>query len=157
MPSEHPRRRVLAALGAAAVGSAGCLGATPADDPGTPTADGADGTESPTATHTETPTATPNPPVADGEATERALAAEETYLRDRLSAADCLENWGTTPTTASREATVVARTDEHVRVDVQHPYWYSTSNAEADGVSEAVYEVTADEERRVEGDEIRPC
>ncbi|WP_058366176.1 hypothetical protein [Haloparvum sedimenti] len=149
MPSDHPRRRLLAAVGAVAVGSAGCLGAPPASD----------GTESPTATRTETPTPTPtpNPPVGDEEATERALAAEEAYLQDRLSAADCLENWGTTPTTASREAAVVAHTDEHVRVELQHPYWYSTASAEADSASEAVYEVTADDERRVEGDEIQPC
>jgi len=103
--------------------------------------------------------ATTIPPssVSDDEAKERALAAEEAHLSERLEAADCLENWGTTATTASEEATVAERTGDGVRVLLQHPYWYSTDDTEADASSSAQYLVDAETAERVGGDDVDPC
>ncbi|WP_430506481.1 hypothetical protein [Haloparvum sp. PAK95] len=110
---------------------------------------------------TESPESTLAPSiVTDEEAKERALNAEEKYLKDHLSNATCLNDWGTTPTTASKQATVTKRTAEKVFVEVTHPYWFSTNRSEADSSSEAVYTVTADTAERKSGDNILesiPC
>ena len=129
VPSEYSRRAALrvggAALGTGLVGLAGCTG-FPSD----------------------------YPDVSDEAARERALDAEETYLRERLRNVSCLEDWGTTPTTASREATVTDRTGDGVHVQVTHPYWYSTDQTEADGASEALYVVTDGSAERVRGESL---
>ena len=95
--------------------------------------------------------------VSDAEAKKRALAAEKEYLADRLRNASCLQNWGTTPTTSNERATVTGRTADGVRVEVHHPYSYSTDATEADFASSARYVVTADAVRRVDGDSVSPC
>lgn len=178
MPSLRSRRDVLRACGAAfGIGTAGCLGGSPlGDDAGETTETSAtdrsstaqsDATRSTatlsasTSTSTQSttagPTTIPASTVSDDEAKERALAAEKAYLRTQLKDASCLENWGTAPTTASKRATVAGRTADGVRVELQHPYSYSTGDTHADGASRATYLVTAEDEQRVEGDSISPC
>jgi hypothetical protein len=103
-------------------------------------------------------TTIPASELSDSEARERALAAEEQFLTERLRNAPCLTDWGTSPTTASKRARVTERTAEGVSVDVTHPYWYSTERTEADVASNAVYLVTADSVRRVRGERVSvPC
>ena len=98
------------------------------------------------------------PAVTDEAARERALAAEEQYLRDRLENASCAEGWGTNSYTGiQQEATVVNHTTDGVFVDVVHPFWYGTATVDADGRSEATYLVTDDEARRVRGTDVSPC
>ncbi|WP_152529726.1 hypothetical protein [Candidatus Halobonum tyrrellensis] len=96
--------------------------------------------------------------VSDDEATERALAAEEVYIRTQLKEASCTESWGLESYTGvETEATVSERTADGVRVSVTHPYWYSTATTEADGASRATYLVTAESIQRVDGDSIISC
>ena len=161
MPSTHSRGTVLALCGAgAALGAAGCLGTSSTD----PSADSETQSPSSTSSNSTEPdgtttdrTTVPPSVVSGGEAKKRALAAEERYLKDRLSDASCLQNWGTTPTTSSERATVIDRTAKGVHVEVQHPYWYSTDRSEAGLASTAEYVVAADEVRRVEGSTVSPC
>ncbi|MFC4449984.1 hypothetical protein [Halorussus aquaticus] len=188
MPSTHSRRTLLRSCGLALVlGTAGCLGGLQTGDPpgdhdasedaatrpGGSTARGTTASNGSTANDTATPrttAATISPgTVSDEAATERALAAEEAFLTERLGNASCLDDWGTYPTTAQKRATVVERTADGVRVEVSHPFSYSTEQTEtegdsrtvslvtADGASRAVYLVTADDARRVSGDTISPC
>ncbi|KAB1193721.1 hypothetical protein GJR96_09830 [Haloferax sp. MBLA0076] len=158
MTTPRPRRRVLQRTGVAlisGIGLTGCLGEAPTGDNDT------------TTTHSETTkvqTATPNSEtevplaeISDEDAKARALAAEEAYLETRLQNATCLLSWGTTPTTASKEATVVERSADGVVVDVTHPYWYGKENEEADSVSEAFYLVNETSVERTSGDDISPC
>lgn len=95
--------------------------------------------------------------LSDSTAKDRALTAEETYLSAHLSNESCLNDWGTTPTTMDKEATIVNRTADGVVVDVTHPYWYSTGSSEADLGSNARYLVTENETTRLSGDDIDPC
>jgi hypothetical protein len=110
------------------------------------------------------------PTVSETDAKERALQAEESYLRAHLSNASCLENWGTSPTVTNEEATVVNRTQDGVLVAVKHPFSYTTMSTSvddsdstltarsyADGASRARYLVTEEVVRRISGDEIQPC
>jgi hypothetical protein len=98
------------------------------------------------------------PAVSDDAARERALAAEERYLRSRLGNAPCVDGWGLNSYTGvDAESTVVNRTDAGVHVDVVHPFWYGTAETDADGRSEATYLVTADGVRRLRGTEVSPC
>ncbi|NEU56906.1 hypothetical protein [Halorussus sp. MSC15.2] len=177
MPSTHSRRTLLRSCGLAlGTGTAGCLGGfqngDPSSDPDAPGDDATRKNESTarsttasngstandTATPRTTAEATLSPDVVSDEAAkERALAAEEAFLTERLGNASCLDNWGTYPTTAHKRATVVERTADGVRVEVSHPFSYSTRRTEADGASRAVYLVTADDARRVSGDTISPC
>lgn len=136
MPSTPTRRRLLRVSGATvSVGIAGCTsgytanGGQPAD-----------------------------PSVSNVTATERALAAERSYLRERLQNASCLADWGTTPTTVSKRATVTDRTSSGVYVEVTHPYWYSTDRTDADGGTNAMYLVTEESTRRERGETVSiPC
>lgn len=157
MPSSRTRRSVLALLGSGfGLGTAGCFGDSrtdPAAAESTHSKTADDATTETTATRTTVPPAV----VSDADAKERALAAEEAYLTERLRSASCLSNWGTYPTTASKRATVADRTADGVRVEVVHPYSYSTDRTEADGASRAVYAVTADDAERVSGDAVSPC
>lgn len=97
------------------------------------------------------------PSVSDANATDRALAAEEAYVSEHLSTAECVTEWGTDPTVVDRNATVTNRTADSVAVTVTQPYWYGTTDTEADGASEARYLVTANETTRVDGDDLSPC
>jgi len=90
-------------------------------------------------------------------ARERALDAEEQYLSTGFENASCVESWGTSSPVVEAESSVVNRTDGGVYVEVRHPYFYGTESDEADGASEAVYRVTAENETRVSGDRVVPC
>lgn len=124
--------------------------------PGTNGSDDGTGTAS-TAETTGTGTPVPRSALSDESATERALAAEESYLTTQLRRASCLEDWGTSPTVVNEAATVTDRRADGVYVEVRHPYWYSTANAEADGGSEARYRVGPNVAERVDGDRLSPC
>lgn len=126
MPSTCPRRSVLrASVVALSLGIAGC-----------------------------TSDSTANPVVSNETAKERALAAEESYLTERLQNVSCLADWGTTSTTVSKRATVTNRTSAGVYVEVTHPYWYSTEQTDADGGTNARYVVTAESVERERGDSV---
>jgi hypothetical protein len=114
-------------------------------------------TTGPTESTTLDRTTVPDAAISDDDAKERALAAEKEYLTEQLQSAPCLNNWGTYPTTARKRATVAGRTSEGVRIEVFHPYSYSTDRVEADGASRADYLVTADEAQRIDGDAVSPC
>ena len=156
MPSPRPRRRILQHVGATLVcgiGFAGCLGEGPATRGESTTTTHSETTEVQTTTQTEIPFAE----VSDSDAEARALAAEEAYLESRLQNASCLLSWGTTPTTASKEAMVVERSADGIVVDVRHPYWYSKEGEEADLSSHAFYLVTETSVERTSGDDVAPC
>jgi hypothetical protein len=157
MPPTPSRRTVLSAIGSSLIlPTAGCLGdAETGSAPTEPTP--TDASDRATTETTTTRTTVPPTVVSDTDAKERALAAEEAYLTEQLRSASCLSNWGTYPTTASKRATVADRTADGVRVEVVHPYSYSTDRSEADGASRAVYVVTADDAERVSGDTVSPC
>lgn len=155
------RRNVLLTTTAVLAGLAGCTseGSSPQTTNETPTTTTTPKTTEASPTETADPTVAPSV-LSDGEAKERALNAEEQYLRDYLSDATCLNNWGTYPTTADKEATVTSRTETGVLVDVKHPYSFSTDSSEADGASEAVYVVTPETVERKRGEDIEdgvPC
>lgn len=153
MPSRPNRRRFLGRSGIAlATLLAGCSGPDVTTESGTST----DSTENETISPTE---------LSDSVAKERALAAEEEYLEGQLAGATCLDDWGTTATVVSKEATVTDRTEDGVRVDVLHPYWYTRTTSDqgtsiqehADGGSRATYLVTTEDENRMDGDVVAPC
>jgi hypothetical protein len=91
-------------------------------------------------------------------AKERALTAEERYLRSRLRNANCVDGWSLTSFVGlEQSATVTNRTAEGVTVEVSHPYSYRSSDVDADVESEARYLVTENETRRVDGPDVAPC
>jgi len=148
-----------------AVGAAGCLDgsdAGPASSPGERGSRGRNGGET-----DSDGTTVPASALSDAAAKEQALVAEDDYLRDRLSDAACLDEWGTSASVASEEATVVERTADGVTVAVTHPFWWSRPRTQsdatrtvmehADGASEARYLVTAADAERVSGDDVSPC
>lgn len=153
MPARPPRRRFLGRSGIVlATLLAGCSGPDVSTESGTST----DSTENETISSTE---------FSDSAAKERALAAEAEYLEEQLAGATCLDDWGTTATVVSKEATVTERTEDGVRVDVLHPYWYTKTVSEqgtsiqehADGGSRATYRVTTEDAERMDGDDVAPC
>lgn len=152
MPSHYSRRKALCGpiLG---LGTAGCLDASSDVDDLQTTSDSTTKQDPTTSDQT---TIAPSE-VSDEEAIQRALAAEEEYLTERLQSVSCLQNWRTTPSTASEEATVTSRDTDGVHVLVTHPYWYSTENEEADSSSTARYIVANDSIQRVNGDDVSPC
>jgi len=161
MPSGPSRRTVLRSCGLLlGFGAAGCLDVTPgesdSDAGSTATTDDAT-TAAPTTDATSPPETVAPAEVPDSEAKERAFAAEEAYLTERLEAADCLQNWGATASTASEDATVVERNADGVRVNVRHPYWYSTERVDADTRSIARYLVDAERAERLYGSDVDPC
>lgn len=105
--------------------------------------------------------------LSEAEAKEQALHAEETYLERQLSNASCLDDWGTTSTTARKSATVTDQTAEGVRVEVVHPYWFTETRTEEgsnksykshmDGGSHAQYLVAPEDIERLSGDPLSPC
>ncbi|MFC7203649.1 hypothetical protein ACFQJC_08990 [Haloferax namakaokahaiae] len=95
--------------------------------------------------------------LTNGVATQRAIEHEEAYLNSQLSNATCLTSYGTTETTSRTRASVVGYGLTSRTVRVQHAYWFSTGELDADGSSEATYEVTIDSVRRVGGDSVTPC
>jgi hypothetical protein len=158
MPSAYSRRTVLSLCAAGFGLGTGCLGNSTEGSNFAETTAMATDDDTTTGTHpTPNETALPASVVSDDEAKERALAAEKEYLAGQLRSAPCLDDWGTYPTTASKEATVTERTTDGVRAEVVHPYSYSTDRTEADGASSAEYLVTDHETTRVDGDVVTPC
>ena len=101
---------------------------------------------------------TGGPDITDEEARERALAAEERHISDRLGNASCVESWSPESYVGiEQEATVTNRTERGVFVTVRHPLTYSTEQTEADVASEARYLVTADDVERLGGTDVAPC
>lgn len=142
---------------------AGCLGVGDATERGgTQTGvDTPNQTATPTDIHTAdrtaSPTETPTAP-SDTDAEERALAAEEEYITDRLENAACVNSWGLTDYGGIPEnATVSERSEDGVTVEVTHPYWYGTDSKEVDAGTRAEYLVTEESVQRVDGDELEPC
>jgi hypothetical protein len=93
---------------------------------------------------------------------QRALAAEEDYVADRLSDNPCLTDWGVNEGAGpSRDASIRGLSTSGVRVHVTVPYAYTTeSDGEpvfADTASEATYVVTPVTTRRVSGDDLPVC
>jgi hypothetical protein len=93
---------------------------------------------------------------------QRALAAEEEYVADRLSGASCLADWGVNEGAGpSRDASIRGLSASGVRVHVTVPYATETvvdnSTVYGDTASEAVYLVTPLSTRRVEGDDLPAC
>jgi hypothetical protein len=93
---------------------------------------------------------------------QRALAAEEDYVADRLSDTPCLTDWGVNEGAGpSRDASItkLSTSGTHVRVTV--PYAYTTEHDGepifADTASEATYVVTPVTTRRVGGDALPAC
>lgn len=152
MPSAFSRRDVVELFAVAlSLGTAGCL---------------ADSQNSDESKSTAQTTVSPSD-VSDDKAKILALDAEEVYLSKHFANATCLEDWGTYPTTASKEASVTNRTAEGVYMDVVHPFSYRTKpkevgegkkvQTEADGASEASYLITDNSSIRLQGDAIAPC
>jgi hypothetical protein len=92
-------------------------------------------------------------------AKERALDAEEAYLKAQFRNASCVESWGTYATAGiDRNATIINRTADGVYVEVTHPYWYGTDdNTEVDDGSTALYLVKHETVHRIRGDDVSPC
>ncbi|WP_410766939.1 hypothetical protein [Haloferax sp. DFSO60] len=163
MPSFESRRRILARAGGTlvfCVSLAGCLGGAPsASDETTRTTVRETTEETPATTATATETPVPFAEITNGTAAQRALAAEESYLKSQLQNASCLTSWGTLSTTGSKEVNVVNRTSDGIAVEVQHPYSYGKEDplVEADGYSRATYLVTEERVERIAGREISPC
>ena len=160
MPSTYSRRDVLRVCGVAfGLGTAGCIGDSSNENSSggtTVTTTDSTTTHSPSTTSKRTTIAAST--VSDKQAKERALTAEEAFLTKQLQNASCLTDWGTTPTTVSKRATVTKRTADGVYVEVTHPYWYSTEQSEADAGSNALYVVTVDGTERVRGENVSaPC
>lgn len=131
MPSPCTRRRILHVSGVAlSIGIAGCSSAEP--------------------------TGRTEHDVSNWTARERALDAEGSYVTDILQNQSCLEDWGTTATTASKQATVTKRTSDGVYVEVTYPYWYTTEHVEGDSSTEARYVVTDENTERRSGDPVTP-
>jgi hypothetical protein len=90
-----------------------------------------------------------------------ALAAEDEHVTARLEDESCLAHWGTGEGAGIQRAEVTGVSDGGVRVEVSLPYAYTTERdgekIYADMTSEAVYEVTRTDMRRVRGDDIAPC
>mgnify|MGYP006305582065 CR=1 FL=1 len=96
-------------------------------------------------------------PVAEG----RARAAEERHLTERLSTAECLDDWGVGEGTEQYAASVAGVTAEGVVVSVQVPYAYTVERDGepifADTASEATYVVGPGGATRRGGDSVAPC
>lgn len=92
--------------------------------------------------------------VSDSIAKGRALDAEGSYVTERLQNQSCLENWGTTATTGSKQATVTKRASDGVYVEVTYPYWYTKEQTEADYATESLYVVTDENTERRSGDSV---
>jgi hypothetical protein len=95
--------------------------------------------------------------IDESAAEERALSDETEYVETRLQNATCLESWGIGEYTMEATATVTDRTEEGVRVEVQRPYSYSTTEQIADVATHATYLVAENQTERLSGDSVGPC
>jgi hypothetical protein len=96
--------------------------------------------------------------ISKGEAEARALAAEESYVTDRLIDAACVTDWELASYAGfEKRATVADRGAEGVEVSVSQPYTYSTERETADTGSKARYLVASDSTQRVGGDDVSLC
>lgn len=82
--------------------------------------------------------------ISDESAKVRALEHERSYVRDAIENHD---EYGF----GVGNAEVANRTANGVYVVVQYPYWYSSGDVEADGVSEARYVINETTIKRVDG------
>jgi len=143
------RRKFLELLGAGlSVGIAGCVSDL-SDDSG-------DDSEESGTTMTEGTTVAPAA-VSDSDARIRALRAEEEFISENLRTAACVEEWGTSETTAETNAEVTERTVDGVYVEIQHAYWATTDTSELDGVTSATYVVTKESTDRISGRGVSHC
>lgn len=93
---------------------------------------------------------------------QRALSEEEAYIAHQLENASCLTDWGVNEGAGPRrDASITKRTGFSVLVRVTVPYSHTVKTDDgqlfADSASEATYEVTFTDARRISGDEISPC
>lgn len=90
-----------------------------------------------------------------------ALAAEDEHVTAQLENQPCLTDWGIREGAVTQRTEITGVSDGGVRVEVSLPYAYTTERdgetVVADSASEAVYEVTRTDMRRVRGDDISPC
>lgn len=103
--------------------------------------------------------ATPDPSVSESDAEDRALAAEQEYVREYKIPED-VESWGWGGVATSR-AFAVAPTKDGWFVRVRVGFYYNTNTSEgelhADGLTKAMYFVSANDTTRVSlpGHEMR--
>jgi hypothetical protein len=152
-----------------AVGLAGCGGSSGDDSTGSPSTASPDGSgASPDGTPTPTPTDEAETTESDaGQSTEadqeyadekdRALSAERTYVRTRLTNASCVDNWGLQAVGITPGATVTNTTGDAVYVEATQPYSYNVDGRYADVYSVGTYRVTPETVERIEGDGVSPC
>lgn len=162
MSSTYFRRTVLRASGVVfALGATGCTEYLPYETSSDETTVAYTTTRlnstttRPRSTSSEETTVAPSI-VSDEEAKERTLTAEEEFLTEQLQNASCLTDWGVTPGSIS-DATVTKRTADGVYVAVTVEWYYTKGDTDDDGASNAVYVVTADSIKRVQGDKLSPC
>jgi hypothetical protein len=99
---------------------------------------------------------------AFGAAERRAASAEEEYITNQLENASCLVEWGVNQGVGLRpKASVIGLAGSGLRVSVTVPYYVAeredNQTVVGDTVSEAVYQVTLTETRRISGDDLSYC
>lgn len=163
MPSPISRRDILCLCGVTfGLGTAGCLEDSPSGNGFETTVSNTTTQVESTTTHTPVTTSDRTTialiDVSDEEAIERALAAEEEFLAEHFRNASCLTDWGVTPRSAASQTKVTKRTAEGVYVAATVEWYTTTEEVDDDGLSKAVYVVTADSIERVQGDSPwSPC
>jgi hypothetical protein len=121
-----PRTALLCITITAGILLSGCIGAPTADQP-SPAASAVD----------------------NGEATERALNAENAYVSARLENASCIDDWSFTQYFAEQNATVLNRTERGVVVEVTRPFSWTDDGLVTDAVSNPRYLVNETETVRL--------
>jgi hypothetical protein len=97
--------------------------------------------------------------LSDRESKERALSAEHEFVTGRLTEAPCVERGRASDyeNDVDEWATVLNRSEGAVRLQVSLPYSYNTEGEHADRVNRAVYVVTENDTRRLDGDSVVEC
>lgn len=155
MPRFTRRKALQAMCGAASLALAGCTERM--------TSGGADTPPPSSSTPTASPTATAAPETTTVDRTrerakDQALRAEEEYITEQFENASFVEDWGLTDYVGWRKgATIINQSSTGVYVNVSHPFWYSTSEEEADVGTKATYRVTGDEVQRLSGTNVSLC
>lgn len=156
MPRFSRRKALQTVCGFASLALAGCTDRTTPAETSTPTP-----ASSSTPTVSLTGTAAPETTTVDRNserAEDRALSAEEAYITEQLENASCIEEWGLTDYVGwGKGATVINQSTNGVYVNVSHPFWYSTSEEEADVGTKATYRIAGDEVQRLSGTRVSPC
>lgn len=155
MPRFSRRKALQTVCGFASLALAGCTERMTSSGADTPPPSSSTPTAPPTATAANETTTVDK---THERAKDRALTAEEEYITEQLENASCVNQWGLTDYVGwEKEASVINQSAEGVYVNVSHPYWYSTSEEEADVGTKATYLVTGDEVQRHSGMEVSPC